>query len=53
MKNSSFQNFKLSIGDCPSGSKYIKMYELEGALQQKVSLQGDFTSYSEQDLVGT
>jgi hypothetical protein len=38
MKNSSFQNLKLSIGDCSIGSKYIKMYEFEGALQQKVSL---------------
>jgi hypothetical protein len=45
MKNSSFQNFKLSIDDCPIGSKYIKMYKLEGALQQKVSLQGDFTGF--------
>jgi hypothetical protein len=45
MKNSPFQNLKLSIGDCPIGSKYIKMYELEGALQPKVSLQGDFTRF--------
>ncbi len=51
------QNLKLSIGDCPIGLKYIKMYELEGALQQKVSFQGgilnEFIGYNEQDLVGT
>jgi hypothetical protein len=45
MTNSSFQNLKLSIGDCPIGSKYVKMYELEGPLQQKVSFQGDFIGF--------
>jgi hypothetical protein len=51
MKNSSFQNLKSSIGDCPIGSKCIKMYELEGALQLKVSLQGDFTRFLVNSLV--
>jgi hypothetical protein len=35
----------LSIDDCPIGSKYIKIYELEGALQQKGVLQGNFIGF--------